>query len=241
MSSWRHFEEFARRFHLADSVSRPETRACFGPSLEFAAALIDMVAELDARRDMIAGFDAANARDGWMRSAQHLIESIVAATAGLYAGANVIYRLSVEATLRSTFTEAEILAKLPAGRREEIRENDWDIGAADYRRVLARTKGCHGAVNRLYTVYRTLSKVAHGSLHLFAGLDQHLHALPRFDASEAEDLGLLLREGCAASGILLRTRFRPLFLAANLERVAAFDRTVRELDAPVEPPPDPVP
>jgi hypothetical protein len=231
MTNWSYLEDFARRFTLSTTTTRPEVRALFEPTVDFAASLIDMIAELDARQDKVTGFDRQNARDNLMRTAQHLIEAVIAALAGMYASGNVIYRLSVEATLRAMYTDAQILSRLGAERREDILAYDWDIGAADYRRVLCQNKGYQEAANRLYTVYRTLSKVAHGSLDLFAGLDQHLHALPRYSPQEAGNLRDLMREGNAAAGILIRKRFRSLFTVSNLERVATFDRAVRNLTA----------
>ncbi len=229
MSNWSYLEDFARRFSLAETTTRPENRALFAANLEFAAALIDMVAELDARREHLGDFDPDQARDGLARSAQHLIEAIIAALAGLYASGNVIYRLSVESTLQAFYTEEEVFARQPKSRQEEIRARDWDIGAADYRRALKRTRRYAEATDRLYTVYRTLSRVAHGSLQLFEDLPRHLHSLPRFSPREAADLSDLMRVGNAAAGHLIRERFRSLFQAAHVERVASFDRAVQDL------------
>ncbi len=228
-SNWSHLQEFARRFSLAENAAQPEIRALFEPSIEFAACLIDMVGELDARWEHINGFDRQNARDNLMRAAQHILEAVIAALAGMYASANVIYRLSVESVLQSTYSDEEMLDRLGPGRRDTIVQNDWDLGASDYRRVLLQTSSLRHPANRLYTIYRSLSKVAHGDLKLFASLDQHLHALPRYFPKEAHDLQALMREGNAAAGVLIRKHFRSLFTAANLERVANFDETVRKL------------
>lgn len=228
-SNWSHLQEFSRRFNLAENAAQPEMRALFEPSIEFAASLIDMVGELDARWEHISGFDRQNARDNLMRAAQHILEAIIAALAGMYASANVIYRLSVESVLQSTYSDEEILDRVGPGRRETILQNDWDLGASDYRRVLCQTSSLRHPANRLYTIYRSLSKVAHGDLKLFASLDQHLHELPRYVPKEAHDFQALMREGNASAGILIRKRFRPLFTVAHLERVANFDETVQKL------------
>ena len=228
MSNWRYVEEFARRFSLEENACRPEARALFEPSIEFAASLIDLVAELDARGDLVTGFDRLHARENLMRAAQYEIEAVVLALAGMYTSANVIYRLSVEAVLRAMFTDAEVIAQLDADRQDCITRFDWDVGPADYRRVLVKRNSCRRATNRLYTVYRTLSRVAHGDLQLFSGLDQHLHILPRFVETEAKALRDIMAEGNNAAGLLIRTRFRALFAMANLERVANFDRVVRD-------------
>lgn len=232
-SNWAHLQEFAQRFSLSENASQPEMRALFEPSIEFAACLIDMVGELDARWEHITGFDRQNARDNLMRSAQHILEAVIAALAGMYASANVIYRLSVESILQSTYSDEEMLERLGPERKAMIVQNDWDLGASDYRRVLLQTSSLRQSTNRLYTIYRLLSKVAHGDLRLFASLDQHLHALPRHAPEEAQELHKLMREGNAASGILIRKRFRSLFTVAHLERVANFDETVRKLQAGV--------
>jgi hypothetical protein len=229
-SNWGHIEQFADRFRLAAHVREPEMRVLFEPSIDFAASLIDLVGELDARGSEISGFDQQNARDNLIRSAQHLIEAVIAALAGMYVSGNVIYRLSVEATLQSMYTDAEVLHKMEPERRATIQNLDWDIGAGDYRRVLCRTTQYRDPTNRLYTVYRTLSKVAHGDQTAFAKLDQHLHQLPRFVPEEARYLQALLLEGNAAAGALIRRRFQALFRVAHMERVANFDRLVGELE-----------
>jgi hypothetical protein len=223
MSNWLHVENFAKRFSLTPNAARPEARALFEPSIEFAASLIDLVAELDVRQELLSGFDRPHARENLMRAAQYEIEAVVLALGGMYTSANVIYRLSVEAILRSMFTDEQVIAELDPNRPE-----DWDVGPADYRRILIRRASLKGATNRLYTVYRTLSKVAHGDLHLFSGLDQHLHGLPRFVEKEAGALRDIMSEGNHAAGLLIRSRFRSLFAVAHLERVANFDRVVRD-------------
>lgn len=228
-SNWGHLEAFARRFTLAESVAQPETRTLFEPSINFAASVIDMVGELDARWESVTGFDRAHAREQLIRSAQHLLEAVITAMAGMYASSNVIYRLSVEAVFQSTYTDEQILERSGADRRATILANDWDISTADYRRVLCQSNRFKLPAKQLYTVYRSLSKVAHGDLKLFTGLDQHLHSLPRFVAKEASDLRDLMTVGNAAAGVIIRNRFGSLFKAANLERVAAFDEAVRKL------------
>jgi len=227
--NWIHVEQFANRFSLSSNASQPEMRALFEPSIDFSASLIDMVAELDARWDSVSGFDRPNARTNLMRAAQHLVEAIVAALAGIYVSSNVIYRLSVESILQAMYTDEEILERMEPERRANVVQFDWDIGAGDYRRILSQSNSLRNPASRLYTVYRSLSKVAHGDQKLFAGLDQHLHALPRYVPGEASLLRDLMREGNAAAGMLIRKRFRSLFHVANLERVANFDRVVREL------------
>jgi len=174
------------------------SRALFEPSIDFSASLIDMVAELDARWDSVSGFDRSNARTNLMRAAQHQIEAIVAGLAGIYVSSNVIYRLSVESILQAMYTDEEILERMEPERRSNIVQFDWDIGAGDYRRILSQSNSLRHPASRLYTVYRSLSKVAHGDQKLFAGLDQHLHALPRYVPEEASLLRDLMREGNAA-------------------------------------------
>lgn len=225
-SNWKHVEKFAKNFSLAENAARPEARAAFAPSIEFAACLIDLVAELEARWDLVEGFDRQHARDNLMRSAQHLIEAVVLGLAGMYTSTAVIYRLSVEAVLRSMFTDEEVLNRLDPARQETIRRSDWDLGPADYRRALCKRRSLQKEANRLYSVYRHLSRVAHGDQQGFAGLDQHLHALPRFVEAEAKVIQEIMAEGNSAAGKLIRERFRPLFEVAHLERAANFDRVV---------------